>query len=325
MPAMIFSALSALVFFLDARVPLGANVPLLYIVPVLIAIWHARGSGVAAPAICTGLIVLRVFWLPSGDWFLGVFNRALTLLALWSSAILLVQFKRTDARLREQEDAARFGEMALVIAHELRNALAGIRTAVDVFGAKLAQSERDQAVRREMANRVESMEHFIADMLMLSRPMQSRLSPHSLAPVVQRAAASLKSDPQFSGISVDIGAADAIVPMDEALMESALRHLLFNAAQAMNGAGAIDLAIEHSEKTCRLTIRDQGPGIGADVRAKIFERFFTTRSHGRGLGLPIAKRAIDHHGGSLEIESEPGAGTTVIVTLPRMVDMSAVI
>ena len=78
--AALFGLLSAAVFAIDVRTRLGANVPLLYIVPVLITLWHARRGALWAPAICTALVALRVMWFPSGDLLLGVVNRALTLL-----------------------------------------------------------------------------------------------------------------------------------------------------------------------------------------------------------------------------------------------------
>ncbi len=317
MIALVFSALTAVVFVLDARAPLGANVPLLYIVPTLVTIWHAGSRGLAAPAICTALIVVRMLWFPSGDWSLGLFNRTLTTVVLWSTAILLLRFKLADARVRAQAEAARFGEMAMVIAHELRNALAGIRTAVDVFGARPSISARDQDVRSEMIRRVQSLEHFVADLLTLSRPVRAQLAQRRLMPVVRRAVESLKRDPRFDGVTVDIAdITDAAASIDDTLVESALVHLLRNAAEAMDGAGPVAIGLTHDGRVSRITIRDAGPGIPSGIRQKVFDPFFTTSSSRRGLGLPIARRAIEHHGGSLAIESEDGRGTTAIVTLP---------
>ena len=315
-----FTALCAAVFVLDTQVPLGANVPLLYVVPMLIALWHAGERGLAAPAICTALTVVRVVWLPSGDWGLGVFNRALTILALWVTAILLQQFRRTQDQLQASEEAARFGEIAMGVAHELRNALGGIRAAVDVFGGRRSDSERDRAVKHELTNRVISLEHFVADLLMLSRPMASPVSPRPVRPLIQRAVASLRAEGHLDDIAVDVEPGDAVVPLAETVMEPALRQLLLNAAQAINGGGSIRVAIHNHGGVCDLSIQDTGTGIPPDLIQKIFDPFFTTKSRGRGLGLPIAKRAIEHHGGSLVIESRPGAGTTAIVSLPAARD-----
>ena len=85
--------------------------------------------------------------------------------------------------------------------------------------------------------------------------------------------------------------------------------------KAMDGAGSVGVALESAGTTCRIAITDSGPGIAADMREKIFEPFVTTRHRGTGLGLPIAKRTIEQHGGSIEIHTAPGR-TTVVVTLP---------
>ena len=67
---------------------------------------------------------------------------------------------------------------------------------------------------------------------------------------------------------------------------------------------------------CRVTVRDSGPGIPADVRERIFTPFFTTKARGTGLGLPTAKRIVEAHGGSIAVRCPPGGGTTVEVALP---------
>jgi signal transduction histidine kinase len=314
--AVTFALLTTAVFLIDANTRLGANIPLLYILPVLITVWHAPRAGVAAATLCTILAITRVMWFPSGDLLLGIVNRALTVLALWTMAVLLLHFKRAEARLREQEELVRTGEMAMTIAHELRNALAGIRAAVDVFGASLGTSDRHREVRREIANRVDSLEGFVVDLLTLSRPMPVALTPQALMPAVQRAAASLATSPGFGAVSVDAPAIEAMVPMDAPLLEAALLHLLRNAAEAMDGTGRITISAALGRGVCQISIRDTGGGIPAEIRHRVFEPFFTTRSRSRGLGLAIATRIIKHHRGSLAIESEAGMGTTAIVTLP---------
>jgi signal transduction histidine kinase len=314
--AVLFGLLTASIFAVDVRTRLGANIPLLYIVPVLITLWHAPRGALWAPAICTALVVLRVMWFPSGDFLLGVVNRALTVLALWATAILLLRFKRAEARLRAQEEQVRAGEMAMTVAHELRNALAGIRAAVDVFGARLPATERDQHIRREMTSRVQSLEHFVVDLLALSRPAQPKPAPAALMPIVRRAVAAIEHDSRAGNLAIEIAETDAEVAVDAPLLESALVHLLRNAAEAMNGSGTITVSAHRARHTWRISIRDHGPGIPADIRQKIFEPFFTTRSRNRGLGLPIAKRIVEQHGGSLTIDSPPDGGAVVTMTLP---------
>jgi len=91
-----------------------------------------------------------------------------------------------------------------------------------------------------------------------------------------------------------------------------------NAAQAMQGRGAVQVMLEPLDGVCRVTVRDSGPGIPADVRERIFTPFFTTKARGTGLGLPTAKRIVEAHGGSIGVYCPPGGGTTVEVRLPLL-------
>jgi signal transduction histidine kinase len=89
-----------------------------------------------------------------------------------------------------------------------------------------------------------------------------------------------------------------------------------NAAQAMNGQGRVGVAIDASDGVCRVSITDAGPGMSADVLEHAFEPFFTTKSRGTGLGLPLAKRIVEAHGGQIEIATPSSEGTVVTLTLP---------
>jgi two-component system sensor kinase FixL len=229
----------------------------------------------------------------------------------------LTEEKRVEALLREQADLARLGQMAAVVAHEVRNALAGIRGALQVIGARLPDASPDQRIKAEMIKRVGSLEQFVADLLTLSQPMRPVFVPCRVAPVLARVVESLKNDPQFDRISIEIDGDDAILELDERLVESALLNLLLNAAQAMNGIGTIHIGIDVQGAVCRVAIRDTGPGIPPDVKERMFEPFFTTKHRGTGLGLAIARRSIHQHGGTITAQSTPGAGTTMIVTLRR--------
>ncbi len=103
---------------------------------------------------------------------------------------------------------------------------------------------------------------------------------------------------------------------DESKLRQAVINLLKNAAESSNPGDAITLSITTDYKTLNICIKDQGCGISTEQLSKIFEPFHTTKSYGTGLGLPIVKRIMDAHGGSLSIDSKEGAGTAVTLTLP---------
>jgi signal transduction histidine kinase len=95
-----------------------------------------------------------------------------------------------------------------------------------------------------------------------------------------------------------------------------LLNLMINAAQAMGHAGRIVVSIAESDQRCLISVADQGPGIPEDIREKVFDPFFTTKHRGTGLGLAVARRTVDLHGGKLRVECPPEGGTMVIVSLP---------
>ena len=228
----------------------------------------------------------------------------------------LTERKRLETQLRERAELARLGQMASVVAHEVRNPLAGIRGALQVIGSRMPAESREHTVLSDVIGRLDALNQFVGDLLVLSRPKPQDLRRVPLRLVLQRIVDFLRQDPQCANVTFDVDAADVSAEIDQAQIERALLNLISNAGQAMEGAGRVRVVLTSSDSTCRISVADEGPGIPPDVVEKIFEPFFTTKRRGTGLGLPITKRTIEQHGGSIAIHSTPGRGTTVVVTLP---------
>ena len=105
---------------------------------------------------------------------------------------------------------------------------------------------------------------------------------------------------------------------DETQFEQVLLNLLLNAQKAMPAGGHIDVRLSHdpTEGIVRFEVEDDGPGIPEEVRKRLFQPFFTTRTDGTGLGLATCLKNVQYHGGSIEVQSEVGRGTKFVVTLP---------
>ena len=116
-------------------------------------------------------------------------------------------------------------------------------------------------------------------------------------------------------IHIVLAGGDAVVAGDAELLRVAIVNLLMNAIEAMTGGGRIDVTISRDDMAV-IDIRDTGPGIPSEIRDRVFEPFFTTKTRGGGLGLPIAQRTADVHGGSLDLEAPPGGGTRARLKLP---------
>jgi len=228
----------------------------------------------------------------------------------------LTERKRLETELRERAELARLGQMASVVAHEVRNPLAGIRGALQVIGSRMPAESREHAVLGDVIGRLDALNQFVDDLLVLSRPKPPDLRQVPLRPLLQRIINFLRQDPQFANVTFDLDAADVSAEIDQAQIERALLNLVSNAGQAMEGAGRVSVVLNSADGTCRISVADEGSGIPPDVVEKIFEPFFTTKHRGTGLGLPITKRTIEQHGGSIAIDSTQGHGTTIVVTLP---------
>jgi two-component system sensor kinase FixL len=223
---------------------------------------------------------------------------------------------RIEQQLREQDALARLGEMAAVIAHEIKNPLAGIRGAMQVFGERMVRGGTDTRIIDEIVTRIDSLDRMMKDLLLFARPPKPKRSPTDLVPLVQTTARLLRDDPAMSEVQIEIEGQAPPVPIDPDMIRVVFHNLLVNGAHAMEGRGRIRVAIRPVETGCQVSIADGGPGIPPDIRDRIFTPFFTTKARGSGLGLPTVKRLVEAHQGQVLVECPATGGTTVVVRLP---------
>jgi len=233
-----------------------------------------------------------------------------------SSGEDITERRRAEDLLRRQEALAQLGQMAAVVAHQVRNPLAGIKGAIQIIGSRLPPGSPDRQVVSSILERIQALNEMTRDLLMFARPRPPRLAPVQLHSLLRDAAALLKANPDYAGASVAISGADHTVSADAELLKDAFLNLLLNSAQAMNGTGTIDVSVEATGDRARIAIRDTGPGVPAEIRERLFEPFFTTRHRGTGLGLPIVKSQVEAHGGEIPLAFPDRGGTVVTVSLP---------
>jgi two-component system cell cycle sensor histidine kinase/response regulator CckA len=221
-----------------------------------------------------------------------------------------------EEQLREHAALVRLGEMAAVIAHEVRNPLAAVRGAVQVMGGRFDPGSKERAVVTEIIARIDALNDLVKSMLLFARPPEPRPASVNIVDLIKTTAAFVKEDPAFPNLRIDVIGSVPPLVADGELLRIVLSNLLINSAQAMAGDGAIRVVIQPAGTSCLITISDEGPGIPSSVRDKIFTPFFTTKARGTGLGLPIAKRFLEAHLGSLAVECPPGGGTTIRISLP---------
>ena len=221
-----------------------------------------------------------------------------------------------EERLREATAMARLGEMAAVIAHEVRNPLAAVRGAIQVIGSRLS-GHNDAAIIKEVIARLDALNDLIQDLLVFARPPAPKPVRVELRSLIESVVTLLKRDPAFAALDIAIAGDTLHAHGDPNLLTIAIQNLLINAAQAQQGRG--DIAVTLSQRPPALTqieIRDSGPGIPAEIRAALFRPFKTTKARGTGLGMATAKRLLESQGGQIDVHCPPGGGTTVTLLVP---------
>jgi two-component system sensor kinase FixL len=224
---------------------------------------------------------------------------------------------RLEAQLREHSALARLGEMAAVIAHEVRNPLAAVRGAIQVIGSRLPGDSKDAPVTREILARLDALNSLLNDLLLFARTPEPRFAPVSLAGLLTLTSDLLARDPAFRDVRLRLSGDPPPIIADAELLKIVFQNLLINAAQAMQNRGIIEARVTTEDSQQRVTVTDRGPGIPPEVRERLFQPFFTTKARGTGLGLSVAKRLVELHGGTIAITFPREGGTEVTVSLPE--------
>jgi two-component system CheB/CheR fusion protein len=228
----------------------------------------------------------------------------------------ITQRMAAEERLREQAALARIGQMAAVVAHEVKNPLAGINGVIQVLMSRRSSGDMEVPIMADIVGRIDSLNELIQDLLFFARPRALRLQPVDLGLLLQQIVDTMRKDPAANAVAVDLDVTPTVLHGDVELLRAVFLNLLLNAAQAINGRGHISVQARGADGRCTVNVVDDGPGIPEDIRARIFEPFFTTKSRGGGLGLPIARRTVELHGGSLTLACPSSGGTHVQIDLP---------
>jgi two-component system sensor kinase FixL len=221
-----------------------------------------------------------------------------------------------ERHLREQEALAKIGELAAVLAHEVKNPLTAVSGALQMIADALPPDSQEAQIVPEVLARLATLNDLTNDLLLFARPPQPALGPVEIVSLLRMTSGLLAADPLQAKLTIEVVGPSAVVLGDAELLKNVFLNLLINAAQAMNRQGAIHIAVDATDDKVRVTIADRGPGIPEHVRPKLFQPFFTTKARGTGLGLSTAKRLLEAQKGTIELSWPSTGGTTVIVHLP---------
>jgi signal transduction histidine kinase len=328
--------LIAAIFWTDITAPPGFVVPMFYVLPTLLFMWGGRWwEPAVVAAVATALTVAGVHInSPAGIPAIAAVNRSLEIAGIWLASavvtlhrILVVRSQRQTAReridrqaaerrLRGQAALTQLGQLAAVVAHEVRNPLAGVRGSLQVLKSRFPASAQEPAVIDTMIERIDALNAKVTDLLIYSRPAAPRIQEVDLRTLIADADASARAATGRTGPSTVIFGDATVACADPEMLRPALLNLLMNAYQA-DATGRVEISVTSEDRTAVVSIMDRGPGIPPELRERVFEPFFTTKAGGTGLGLPVVSRLVELQDGTLTLRDRAGGGTIAAVTLPR--------
>jgi two-component system sensor kinase FixL len=221
-----------------------------------------------------------------------------------------------EAKLRESLALARLGEMAAVIAHEVKNPLAAVRGAIQVIGGRLPPGAADASIVQEILSRLDGLNELIQDLLIFARPPNPSVVSIDLRELLATVGTLLTQDPAYRDLHFELTGTTSSLVGDPRLLTIVFQNLFINAAQAMHGHGTLCVRMHRTSHALRVDVIDQGPGIAPEMRNRLFQPFQTTKARGTGLGLATARRLVELHDGRISIDCPAAGGTVVSVELP---------
>jgi nitrogen-specific signal transduction histidine kinase len=244
----------------------------------------------------------------------------------------LTQVEQLEERERLRDRLASLGEMAAGIAHELKNPLAGIEVMAGLLRRQVADSADAQSLLADIISEAKLANAIVVEMLEFVRPIRLEVEQTDLADVLKQAVTIAQSKAaRQSAVDLDVQPDLPTIDGDHHQLCQVFTNLLTNAFEALDGHGrihitAVAVSVEQDPAFAAdphrptpvivVDVMDNGPGVPPELSDRIFDPFFTTKPQGSGLGLPIVRKIVDAHDGSIDLAAMPVGGTRFRVTLP---------
>jgi PAS domain S-box-containing protein len=223
--------------------------------------------------------------------------------------------KRAEQQLADQAALTQLGQLAAVVAHEVRNPLAGVKGSLQILSSRAVEGSQDRQIIDAMIARLDGLNAKVEDILRFARPRTPTFESVDAGAVIADVLASAAADVGPSCPAIEGPEGTAIVRADREMFRELLLNLVLNACQS-GTTEPVKVTLDASVGTCHISIMDRGVGIAPIDAERIFEPFYTTKKTGTGLGLAIVRRSVDLQGGTIALSARHGGGTIVQLTFP---------
>ncbi len=238
----------------------------------------------------------------------------------WILALALYRFTRREEQhkleMARRESLAQLGEMGAMLAHEIRNPLAGIKGYAQLV-VKKPQEERNSGFAQRIIAETLRLETLVNELLSYAKSDRESMVKLNLTEIVSHAAALLRLEAEQAAIRIICDCQDNIViDGNRDRLVQLLLNVVKNSLQAMPDGGTVRITAETDGRQAIVKVSDSGHGISEEEMSRIFEPFFTTRARGTGLGLALCRKIVEEHGGKITVQSIVGEGTSISIAFP---------
>jgi two-component system sensor histidine kinase HydH len=222
-------------------------------------------------------------------------------------------------QVRRTEKLAAVGSLAAGVAHEIRNPLSSIKGLATYFGSKFDSDSEEKRLAQVMVQETDRLNRVITELLEFARPSMPNLESVHLKDLVGHSLRLVRQDAASSGVKISSRIPNSLprLDLDQDRVLQVLINLYLNAIQAMPRGGTLSVSAARKKDKTLLHVADTGAGISEEDLAKIFDPYFTTKNSGTGLGLATVHKIMESHGGTVEVSSTVGRGTTFTLTFPH--------
>ena len=231
----------------------------------------------------------------------------------------LESMEQIESELELSRRMAAIGRLTSGVGHEVKNPINAIVVHLELLKTKLGGSESPALRHLDVIDaEIHRLDRVVQTLVDFSRPVELQLREQDLRPVVAEVLALAAEELSTHQVTLEsrLPAEPLVAKIDADLLKQAVLNVIQNGAQAMQGGGKLEVVLEEDGRMGILHISDEGPGIPEEIREKIFDLYYTTKSGGSGIGLAMTYRILQLHHGSVDVQSNPGRGAEFLLRIP---------
>jgi len=237
------------------------------------------------------------------------------------NARLYQEMQRTQQLMRRSDRLSSLGSLTATLAHEIRNPLVTVKTFLDLLPERYKDKEFRVDFLKLTTSELDRITNLVSELLDFARPKQPTFRRGNIKQVIQEIIPLVTAEATKRDIAIETDLHEIpLIKLDADQMKQVFLNIMLNAIEAISAHGTISVTSRDIHKNGReyvqVEIADTGKGIPKKIVEQIFDPFFTTKERGSGLGLAISHQIVEDHHGTIEVESVPKKGTTLIITIP---------